>query len=81
MECHRLNRDDLAAPIMMAYRARTDDECFPHLEAFYRTLHATARAASMLAACSHSGASVDKYRLSEVQSYLDQADRDGRIFA
>jgi aminoglycoside phosphotransferase family enzyme len=81
MECHRHGRDDVAAPVMIAYRARTDDDCFPHLEAFYRSLHATTRANELLAADECDAGASAKPRRAEVASYLEQACRDANVFA
>jgi aminoglycoside phosphotransferase family enzyme len=78
MECLRLGRDDIATALVEAYRRRTGDECFPHLEAFYRSLHATSRAKMVL---NHGdGARVDKLREAEAKSYLHQAEQDVAIF-
>lgn len=78
MECNRLNRGDVAEALVEAYRRRTGDERFPHLEAFYRSLHATARAKTIL---NHmDGAGADHMPVAEAKSYLHQAEQDVAIF-
>ncbi len=77
MECQRLGRADVAEALADAYRRATGDECFPHLEAFYRSLHACERARSAVATAADSdGGPSGRSRLGEVQSYLDQAESD-----
>jgi aminoglycoside phosphotransferase family enzyme len=79
MECQRLGRGDVAEALVAAYRRRTGDECFAHLEAFYRSLHACARA--VVAAADVDGASPGRHSLAEAASYLEQARRDCKVFA
>jgi aminoglycoside phosphotransferase family enzyme len=78
MECQRLGRDDVADAVMAEYRSSTGDDLFPRLEAFYRSLHACARAvkAAGLASVGPSEA-----RTAEAESYLAQAERDAKLFA
>jgi aminoglycoside phosphotransferase family enzyme len=45
MECERRQREDIAAAVMAAYAHVAGDDGFPHLEAFYKSLHACERAA------------------------------------
>jgi aminoglycoside phosphotransferase family enzyme len=73
MECQRLGRDDVAETLTATYRAATKDGRVPQLEAFYRSLHASARAAASAAAEGSWGAECD--------AYLAQAHRDARAFA
>jgi aminoglycoside phosphotransferase family enzyme len=77
MECQRLGRSDVAEAVVSAYRRRTGDECFYHLEAFYRSLHACTRAQ----AADVSGARPDVSRLDEAATYLEQAARDCKVFS
>jgi aminoglycoside phosphotransferase family enzyme len=46
MECERRQREDIAAAVMAAYAQLSGDDGFPHLEAFYKSLHACERAAA-----------------------------------
>jgi aminoglycoside phosphotransferase family enzyme len=78
MECQRLGRDDVAAAVMAAYRRTTGDECFPKVEAFYRSLHACARVAAS-AAPADDGARDS--RIADFESYLAQAQRDAQALA
>lgn len=77
MECLRLGRNDVAEAVVSTYRRRTGDECFEHLEAFYRSLHACARAA----VAAVDAASERQHRLTAAASYLEQAVRDCKVFA
>lgn len=77
MECLRLGRNDVAEAVVSVYRRRTGDECFEHLEAFYRSLHACARAA----AADADAPGTDQCHLPTAASYLEQAERDCKIFS
>lgn len=79
MECLRLGRGDVADAVVAAYRQRTGDDCFAHLEAFYRSLHACERAAAAIDDAA--GAKLERNRLAQAASYLEQADRDCKVFA
>jgi aminoglycoside phosphotransferase family enzyme len=78
MECLRLERKDVAAAIVSVYRRRTGDECFEHLEAFYRSLHACTRAA---VAAADAPPRAGQRHLTAAATYLEQAERDCRVFA
>jgi uncharacterized protein len=78
MECLRLGRGDVAEDLVSAYRTRTGDDCFAHLEAFYRSLHACSRA--VVAVAGVDDANPDRDSLEEAASYLEQASRDCQVF-
>jgi aminoglycoside phosphotransferase family enzyme len=46
MECERRQREDIAGAVMAAYARVAGDDGFPHLEAFYKSLHACERGAA-----------------------------------
>jgi aminoglycoside phosphotransferase family enzyme len=72
VDCEHYGRDDIADEIMTVYRQTADDDGFPHLEAFYKSLHACQQS---LRACT----SLDLERMShrqlmdQVTRYLEQA--------
>ncbi len=77
MECRRLGRDDVAAALRQAYCRATGDECFPHLEAFYRSLHACDRARTAAAeSAPEAGSAPGRQRLADVRSYVAQAQQE-----
>jgi aminoglycoside phosphotransferase family enzyme len=74
MECRRLGRNDVAEALGAAYRRATGDDCFPHLEAFYRSMHACDRAGTVAAASARFADSTSRsHRLAEIRSYVEQA--------
>ncbi len=81
MECLRLERADVADALMSAYRAGTCDEPCSKLEAFYRSLHACARAKSAFALGeADADRSASRLPSSKAESYLAQAERDSEVF-
>jgi len=73
MECEHLGRDDIADEIMATYRASANDEGFPHLEAFYKSLHACRQAANACRASGDRGQRMSRSSADEATSYLEQA--------
>ncbi|HMP06504.1 MAG TPA: hypothetical protein PJ982_09160, partial [Lacipirellulaceae bacterium] len=77
MECRRRGRNDVAAVLAAAYGHRTTDAPPHHLEAFYRSLHATSRAREAAVVRDSSPRNGQLVGV-EFQSYLDQAMLDLR---
>ena len=75
MECRRHGRPDVAEAIVLAYRIKTGDDFFPHLEAFYRSVHACSRAKALVLGAT---GSPDARLLPTVVSYLELAEHDVR---
>jgi aminoglycoside phosphotransferase family enzyme len=72
VECEHDGRDDIADEIMTTYRQSADDDGFPHLEAFYKSLHACRQA---LRACTSHDRELVSHRqlMNQVTRYLEQA--------
>jgi uncharacterized protein len=75
MECRKLDRTDLAEDLIETYRRKTGDDSCPHLEAFYRSLHACSRASEMLKLRSEKLTN-DTQQLAEATSYIRHAKRE-----
>jgi aminoglycoside phosphotransferase family enzyme len=78
LECRRVGRDDVAETLTTKFRACTGDDAYPHLEAFYRSLHACERAGAAVAAIS--GGEVRdaavRRQLAAAESWINEAHRD-----
>jgi aminoglycoside phosphotransferase family enzyme len=72
LECEHHGRNDIADEIMTIYRQSADDDGFPHLEAFYKSLHACGQ--SLRACTAHDLALISHRQLmDQVTRYLKQA--------
>ena len=75
MECERHDRKDLSEIVMSTYRRLTGDEGFPHLEEFYKSLHACTQAVIEACASDAEHRCVDKPTLHRANNYLELAER------
>ena len=75
MECEHLGRADVAEAVMSTYRRRANDDGFPHLESFYKSLRACEQAAALAQARRESDVITDQRNLAIAMSYLDLARR------
>jgi aminoglycoside phosphotransferase family enzyme len=73
MECEHLGREDVAGEVMATYRRVANDDGFPHLEAFYKSLHAGTRAAIVAQRCGEQKSGMSRQCMYEAMAYLDQA--------
>lgn len=75
MECEHLGRADIAESVMSTYRQGANDDGFPHLESFYKSLRACECAGALAQAQKESDAVADQRNLAIAMSYLDLARR------
>lgn len=79
MECERRERHDISDNVMSAYRRVTGDDGFPHLELFYKSLHACT--ASARAACAAEATDIGTHRLllDQAAAYLTNAAKYAQV--
>jgi aminoglycoside phosphotransferase family enzyme len=79
MECEHLGREEVANEVMSVYRQVTNDDGFPHLEAFYKSLHACTQAARHGEMYKESKPPRDPRGLYKALAYLDLAEHYSRV--
>ncbi len=81
MECEHLGRGDVAEQVMSTYRRLTNDNGFPRLEAFYRSLHACAQAVAAAQQRPGGDPADGSPDMADALGYLDQATRYAALVA
>jgi aminoglycoside phosphotransferase family enzyme len=79
MECEHLGREEVANEVMSVYRQVANDDGFPHLEAFYKSLHACAQAGRHAEMHRAGKPPRDPRGLYKALAYLDLAGHYSRI--
>ncbi len=81
MECEHLGRGDVAEHVMSTYRRLANDNGFPRLEAFYKSIHACAQAVTAAQPRPGGDPADGSPDMADALGYLDQATRYAALVA
>jgi aminoglycoside phosphotransferase family enzyme len=75
MECERRERQDISDNVMAAYRRVAGDDGFPHLELFYKLLHACTASARAACAAEATNGGPQRRFLDQAAAYFANAEK------